>query len=166
MFLLSKLRNENRIPHIPLIMDSPMGDSVLRVFKNHKDWHKRSNKEINELIKASKIIKKNEETLEIIDTKESKVVIAGSGMITGGRVLTYLRQYLDQPEKSVLLIGFQAEETQGRAILEVASELKIQVKYIPVKAEIFNRRSLSSHADQAELLDWLSEIKLKQKKYS
>lgn len=159
MFILSKLKRENRIPNIPLIMDSPMGDRVLRIFKNHKDSHKRSNQEISELIGAFKIVKKYAETWEIIDKKESKIVIAGSGMITGGRVLTYLKQYLDRPETSVLLVGFQAEGTRGRALLEGATELKIQGKYIPVKAEIFNSQSLSSHADQEGLLDWLSEIK-------
>jgi metallo-beta-lactamase family protein len=164
MFLLSKLKRERRIPNIPLIMDSPMGDRVLRVFRNHKNAHKRSNQEIAELIEDFRIIKKYEETWEIIDKQESKIVIAGSGMITGGRVLTYLRQYLDRPETSVLLVGYQAEGTRGRALLEGATELKIQGKYIPVKAEIFNSQSLSSHADQEELLDWLSEIKTEPEK--
>jgi len=159
MFILSKLRKENRIPDIPFIMDSPMGDRVLRVFKSNQQWHKRSQAEITELIKAFKIIKKFEETWGVIDQPESKIVIAGSGMITGGRVLTYLRHYLDRPETTVLLVGYQAEGTRGRALLEGATELKIQGKYIPVKAEIFNSQSLSSHADQAELIDWLSEIK-------
>jgi metallo-beta-lactamase family protein len=164
MFLLSKLKREKRIPSIPLIMDSPMGDRVLRVFKNHKEWHKRSRKEISNLIDDFRIVKKYEETWEIIDKQESKIVIAGSGMITGGRVLTYLRQYLDRPETTVLLVGYQAEGTRGRALLEGATELKIQGKYIPVKAEVFNSESLSSHADQAELIDWLSEIKTEPEK--
>ncbi len=164
MFLLSKLKIENRIPDIPMIMDSPMGNRVLEVFKNNKNWHKISDQELNGLKDNFKIIKKYEETWEVISKPESKIVIAGSGMITGGRVLTYLKQYLSRPETSVLLVGYQAEGTRGRALLEGATELKIQGKYVPVKAEIFNSESLSSHADQTELLDWLSEIKVEPEK--
>ncbi|MFA7274744.1 MAG: MBL fold metallo-hydrolase [Crocinitomicaceae bacterium] len=164
MFILSKLKKENRIPNIPMFMDSPMGDRVLKVFKSNQIWHKRSHQEVDEMIENFRIVKKYEETWEIIDNPESKIVIAGSGMITGGRILTYLKQYLDRPETSVLLVGYQAEGTRGRALLEGAAELKIQGKYIPVKAEIFNSQSLSSHADQMELLDWLSEMQLQPEK--
>ena len=87
------------------------------------------------------------------------MVIAGSGMMSGGRVLTYLQQYLRHPETSILLAGFQAEGTRGRKLLEGASELKIYGKYYDVKAEVFNLQVLSAHADQSELLDWMSEIK-------
>jgi len=105
------------------------------------------------------VVKNFKETWEIVDKKESKIVIAGSGMVTGGRILTYLQYYIDLPETSVLLIGYQAEGTRGRALLEGYSELKFKGKFVPVKAKIYSIESLSSHADQTELLDWLSEIK-------
>ena len=82
----------------------------------------------------------------------------GVGM-SGGRVLTYLQQYLSRSETSVLLAGFQAEGTRGRKLLEGASELKIYGKHYDVKAEVFNLQVLSAHADQSELLDWMSDIK-------
>ena len=78
--------------------------------------------------------------------------------MTGGRVLTYLQQYLDRPETTLLLAGYQAEGTRGRSLLEGASELKIYGKYYDVKAEIMNLEVLSAHGDQGELLDWMSEI--------
>ena len=96
--------------------------------------------------------------------KKPKIVIAGSGMMSGGRVLTYLQQYLRKPETTILLAGYQAEGTRGRALLEGATELKIYGKHYPVKAEVVNLEVLSAHADQSELLDWMSEIKKEPKR--
>ncbi|MDH5379495.1 MAG: MBL fold metallo-hydrolase [Cyclobacteriaceae bacterium] len=159
MYLLWQLREKKAIPEIPMIMDSPMGANVLNVFHMHREWHKLPVDDCTKMCHTFRIIRDFKETWEVIDNKNTKIVIAGSGMISGGRVLTYLQQYLRKPETSVLLAGFQVEGTRGRALLEGASELKIYGKYYEVKAEVFNLQVLSAHADQTELLDWLSEIK-------
>ena len=158
MFLLWKLYNENQIPNIPIFIDSPMGNNVLSVFQNYPDWHKLPMKDFNAMNNRMNIITSYKETWETIDNKQPKVVIAGSGMVTGGRVLTYLQQLIDKPNTSVLLVGFQAEGTRGRQLLEGAHELKFFGKYYPVKAEIHHIESLSAHADQQGLLDWTSKI--------
>lgn len=80
-------------------------------------------------------------------------------MVTGGRVLTYLRYYLEKSETTVLLVGFQAEGTRGRQLQEGAHEIKIFGKYCKVEAQILNISSLSAHADQQGILNWLSEVK-------
>ena len=98
------------------------------------------------------------ETWEWINNDQPKVVIAGSGMVTGGRVLTYLRYYLERPETSVLLVGFQAEGTRGRDLLEGAKEIKIYGKFLKVMADVYSIETLSSHADQKELVEWLGDI--------
>ncbi|HNT79587.1 MAG TPA: MBL fold metallo-hydrolase [Bacteroidia bacterium] len=159
MYLLWQLREKNAIPDIPMIMDSPMGANVLKVFHDHREWHKLSIEHCDKMCNMFRIVKDFKETWEVIDNKNPKIVIAGSGMISGGRVLTYLQKYLERPETSILLAGYQAEGTRGRKLLEGASELKIYGKYYPIKAKVFNLQVLSAHADQAELLDWLSEIK-------
>lgn len=159
MFLLWKLYNENRIPNIPIFIDSPMGNNVLSVFQNFSDWHKIPMKDFNAMSKRMNIITSYKETWETIDNPQPKVVIAGSGMVTGGRVLTYLKQMIDKTNTSVLLVGYQAEGTRGRQMLEGAHELKFFGKYHPVKAEIHHIESLSAHADQQGLLNWTSEIK-------
>ena len=164
MYLLWKLQQKNAIPKIPMIMDSPMGLSVLEVFYNATDWHKLSVEEFTEMCQSFKIIEDYKETWETIDMPESKIIIAGSGMLSGGRVLTYLQQYLDRKETAILMVGFQAEGTRGRQLLEGAHELKIYGKYYDVKANIYNINALSAHADQEELLNWLSEIKGQAKK--
>lgn len=158
MFLLWKLYNENRIPNIPIFIDSPMGNNVLSVFQNFPDWHKLPMKDFNAMNNRMNIITSYKETWETIENLQPKVVIAGSGMVTGGRVLTYLKQLIDKTNTTVLLVGFQAEGTRGRQLLEGAQELKFFGKYYPVKAEIHHIESLSAHADQQGLLDWTSTI--------
>ncbi|MEH6763390.1 MAG: MBL fold metallo-hydrolase [Aequorivita antarctica] len=159
MFLLWKLYNEKRIPNIPIFIDSPMGNNVLSVFESFPDWHKLPMKDFNAMNNRMNIITSYKETWETIDNPQPKVVIAGSGMVTGGRVLTYLKQMIDKTNTTVLLVGYQAEGTRGRQMLEGAHELKFFGKYYPVKAEIHHIESLSAHADQQGLLDWTSNIK-------
>jgi len=159
MFLLWKLYKENKIPNIPIFVDSPMGNNVLSVFQNFPDWHKVPMKDFNAMNDRMNIITSYKETWETIDNPQPKVVIAGSGMVTGGRVLTYLKQMIDKTNTTVLLVGYQAEGTRGRQLLEGAHELKFFGKYYPIKAEIQHIESLSAHADQQGLLDWTSNIK-------
>ena len=159
MFILWKLYNERRIPKLPIFIDSPMGNNVLGVFEQFASWHKISLAEFSAMKQRMNIISSYKETWETIDDPRPKIVIAGSGMITGGRVLTYLKQLIDEPTTTVLLVGYQAEGTRGRQLLEGAHELKFFGKYYPVKAQVDHLESLSAHADQAGILDWLSEIK-------
>lgn len=97
--------------------------------------------------------------LKTKDDPRPKIVIAGSGMVTGGRVLTYLKQLIDVASTTVVLVGYMAEGTRGRQLLDGARELKLFGKYYLVKAKIIHLKSLSAHADQGELLDWMVEIK-------
>jgi metallo-beta-lactamase family protein len=161
MYWLWQLKNENRIPNIPYIIDTPMGIKVLDIFENNRNWHKLSQEDFTAMCKMFTMISDYQETIDTIYNKNPKVVIAASGMITGGRVLSYLEKYIGLPETTVIIIGYQAEGTRGRKLLEGASEIKIHGKYYGVKANIFNIESLSAHADQKGLLDWLSELKIK-----
>ena len=159
MYILWKLYKANKIPNIPIFIDSPMGNNVLDVFKRFPKWHKLSEEEYSAMCNHVNIIQSYKETWETIDDKRSKIVIAGSGMVTGGRVLTYLKQLIDEPSTTVLLVGYQAEGTRGRQLLEGAHEIKFFGKYYPVKATVKHLESLSAHADQEDLLNWMSNIK-------
>lgn len=86
------------------------------------------------------------------------VVIAASGVVTGGRVLSYLEHYIGLLETTVIIVGYQAEGTRGRKLLEGAKEIKIHGQYYPVKAKILEIQGLSAHGDQKDLLNWLSEL--------
>ncbi|MFD2915737.1 MBL fold metallo-hydrolase RNA specificity domain-containing protein [Psychroserpens luteus] len=159
MYILWKLYKKNKIPNIPIFIDSPMGNNVLDVFKRFPKWHKLSMDDYNAMCNHVNIIQSYKETWETIDDKRSKIVIAGSGMVTGGRVLTYLQQLIDEPSTTVLLVGYQAEGTRGRQLLEGAHEIRFFGKYYPVNATIKNIESLSAHADQKDLINWMSTIK-------
>ena len=159
MYLLWRLYQKNKIPNIPVYADSPMGNNVLSVFEKFPDWHKLTKKEYHEMYSHIHVITSYKETWETIDNPQPKIIIAGSGMVTGGRVLTYLKQLIDDYTTTVLLVGYQAEGTRGRKLLEGIKEVKIYGKYYTVNAEIHQIESLSAHADQQELLDWTSNIR-------
>ena len=159
MYVFWKLYRKNGIPNIPIIVDSPMGKNVLTVFEEFKTWHKLPLNDYYAMCNHMQITSSYKETWETIDDPRPKIVIAGSGMVTGGRVLTYLKYLLDQTSTTVLLVGYMAEGTRGRQLLEGASGLKLFGKYYEVKARIEHVESLSAHADQKELLDWMSGIK-------
>lgn len=159
MYTLWQLYKRNKIPNIPIFIDSPMGNNVLSVFEGFPEWHKLSMKEYRQMCDHFEIIGSYADTWKTIDDPRPKIVIAGSGMVTGGRVLTYLRQLIDIPSTSVLLVGYQAEGSRGRQLCEGAHEIKLFDKYYPVKANIRHLESLSAHADQNELLDWMKSIK-------
>lgn len=164
MYLIWQLKKEDRIPNIPYIIDTPMGISVLDVFKDNRIWHKLSMEECDEMCKIFTLISDFQDSMNAVYDKRPKVVIAASGMITGGRVLSYLEHLIDKPETTVTLVGYQAEGTRGRKLLEGATEIKIYGKYYPVLANILLIESLSAHGDQNDLLNWLSELVVKPKK--
>lgn len=158
MYMFWQLRKKGRIPDIPIYMDSPMGARVLEVFQNNRSWHRLSGAECTEMCAEIRIVQTIEETYQLIASPRLKIVIAGSGMATGGRVLLYFQKYLGNPTTTVLLAGYQAEGTRGRLLLEGATEVKLHGSYYPVRATIANAEGLSAHADQAGLLDWMKKL--------
>lgn len=159
MYLLFVLYRSGKIPKITMVLDSPMGNKVFSLFRKYESWHKISTSELNAIESIFKITQDVAETWQLLEDPRPKVVIAGSGMLSGGRVLTYLKQMLDDTRTIILLPGFMAPGTRGRALLEGANELKIHGRFYPVKAKVFQLQSLSAHADGPELLNWVSALK-------
>ncbi|MEO1033614.1 MAG: MBL fold metallo-hydrolase [Bacteroidota bacterium] len=159
MYILWQLYKKRKIPNIPIFIDSPMGNNVLEVFKRFPKWHRLSTEDYDAMCNHVNIVQSYRETWETIDDKRPKIVIAGSGMVTGGRVLTYLQQLIDEPSTTVLLVGYQAEGTRGRQLQDGVHEIRFFGKYYPVKATIKTIESLSAHADQDDLLKWMENIK-------
>lgn len=164
MYLIWQLKKEGKIPAIPYIVDTPMGIDVLQLFRNNLSWHKLKLHECEEMCKMFTLVTDYKKTIETIYDNRSKVVIAASGMMTGGRVLSYLEKYSAKPETTLIIVGYQAEGTRGRKLLEGAKELKIFGNYYEVKANVVEIQSLSAHADQKGLLDWLSALENKPQK--
>jgi metallo-beta-lactamase family protein len=107
------------------------------------------------------MITEYEDTIATIYDDQPKVIIAASGMLTGGRVLSYLERYIVRPETTVIIVGFQAEGTRGRKLLDGEKEIKLYGKYYPVAAKIVEIEGLSAHGDQDDLLNWLSKLEKK-----
>ena len=164
MYLIWQLKKEDRIPNMPYIIDTPMGISMLTIFENNKKWHKLSTEECEAMCNQFSLISDYQETINAIFDKRPKVVIAASGMITGGRVLSYLERYIGLPETTVIIVGYQAEGTRGRKLLDGANDIKIRGKYYEVQAKIVEIEGLSAHGDQSDLLNWLSALENKPKK--
>ncbi len=164
MYLIWQLRKSGAIPDMPFIMDSPMGSSVLEVFEKFHEWNRLAVEDFKAMTKIFHVVSEYKETMAFIKNHEPKIVIAGSGMVTGGRVLNYLQEYIGRAETTLLFVGYQAEGTRGRQLQDGIQEVKIYGKYYPVHAHIETIRGLSAHADQKGLLDWMSEIKSAPKK--
>jgi metallo-beta-lactamase family protein len=164
MYLLWQLKKEKRIPTIPYIIDTPMGINALDIFSNNKKWHKLSLEDCESMSEMFRLVSDYQESISVIFDHQPKVVIAASGMVTGGRVLSYLEHYISIPETTIIMVGYQAEGTRGRKLLEGVKEVKIHGKYHPVLATIIEIKGLSAHGDQKDLLHWLSDLENKPKK--
>ena len=164
MYLLWQLKEQNRIPNMPYVIDTPMGISVLDVFLENTKWHKLNPHQCEEMCKMFTMISSYKDTIEMIYNEKPKVIIAASGMITGGRVLSYLERYIVDEKNTVLMVGYQAEGTRGRKLLEGAKEIKFYGKYYPVNANVLLVEGLSAHGDQKDLINWLSELENKPQK--
>ena len=160
ILILNNLMDEKSIPALPIYLDSPMGAGITEIFQRHRDWHNLSEAECDSLTKNVHIIGSFEETLNVLDADgpKSKIIIAGSGMATGGRVLYYLKQLVGDSKNTVLLVGHQAAGTRGHQLSSGAATIEIEGEEFEVKAEISQIGSLSAHADQGDLLWWLGKF--------
>ncbi|MCR8560784.1 MBL fold metallo-hydrolase [Mucilaginibacter sp. BJC16-A38] len=161
MHLLYKLKFQKDIPvEIPVFLDSPMAASASKTLVKYPEWITIAPKEVSRMFSGLTINQDYEGTEKIIKRKGSKIVLAASGMLTGGRVLEYLKHYITDPKNTILIIGYQAEGTRGRALLNQTHEIKIHGQYYAVKARVKEIGGLSAHADQAELLTWLRDFEV------
>ncbi|HET9056357.1 MAG TPA: MBL fold metallo-hydrolase [Chitinophagaceae bacterium] len=159
MNLITGLKRKNKISHwLPVFLDSPMAADATEILCNNPKWHKLKHDECMSVCKDVVINRDWHNTKDIIHKHGSKIVISASGMLTGGRVLEYMKHLAPHENNIILLIGYQAEGTRGRALQNKAHEIKIHGKYVPVKARVVEISGLSAHADQSELIEWLKKF--------
>jgi metallo-beta-lactamase family protein len=158
IYLLHQLREENLLPNIPLYLDSPMGIDATRVYYEYKDWQRLSRLEIEQMYKDVFFVSDIEQSKLLVQDKKPKIIIAGSGMLEGGRILHYLNTHLENPLATLLFVGYQGQGTRGRAIMEGSSEIKFFGEYKKVRCQVRNISSLSAHADRREMITWLSKF--------
>jgi metallo-beta-lactamase family protein len=156
---LHRLISSGRIPGVPVFLDSPLAINATEVFANHPDDHRLSLAEAEAACALPRYVADVEESKQLDHDPMPKIIIAGSGMATGGRVLHHLKVYLPDPRHTILFAGYQAGGTRGADLVAGAEEIKIHGQYWPVKAQVQNLDMLSAHADGEEILDWLKHFK-------
>jgi metallo-beta-lactamase family protein len=163
MYYLRQLEDLQKIPKIPVYVDSPMALSATDLYVKYKEDHDlefaREEQGGDPLdVHTFHLTRSVAESKAINDVKTPCIIISASGMVTGGRVLHHLAQRLGDARNCVILGGFQAEGTKGRALQEGAETLSLFGQPVPVKAEIVEMGQFSAHAGKSELLRWLSGL--------
>lgn len=162
LFHLNDLVEHGRIPRIPIYIDSPLAIKLTTVYKKYEDYF---NTATNELVRSGDDILNfpglhlsltTEQSKEINHVPSPKVIIAGSGMSHGGRILHHELRYLPDPNNMILFVGYQGHGTLGRSILEGAKRATIFGEEINIRAEIRSLSGYSAHADQPHLVAWVS----------
>lgn len=165
LYTINQLQHQNRIPRIPIFVDSPMATSASKLYLECRDEHDDDMRialsEGDNPIEPDycEYVRDREASKALNVRPGPMVIIAGSGMITGGRVVHHLIQRLGDPSTIVVFTGYQAEGTPGRQLLEGASHIRLLGREIAVQASIEKLNSLSAHADQGEIMRWLGGFK-------
>ncbi|HVT75872.1 MAG TPA: MBL fold metallo-hydrolase [Acidimicrobiales bacterium] len=155
LHLLSQLRAQDRIPEVPTYLNSPMAVHATEMFCAHPNEHRLDDDECKAMCDGVELVRTADESKEISSRTGPQIVLAASGMATGGRVLHHLERLAPDRHNTILFVGFQAAGTRGEAMLAGAPNIKLYGSYVPVRAEIARIDSLSAHADAAELTTWL-----------
>ncbi len=164
VLLLHELANTHRIPNIPIFVDSPLAVNVTEVHRNHPECFDDetkaylSNGEDPFGFQRLKYVREAADSKKLNDLHGPFVVISASGMAEQGRILHHLRNNIEDPRNTVLITGFQAQDTLGRKLVEKWPEVKIFGEPMRVRAEIASLDELSGHADQHELLEWVRPL--------
>ncbi|MCA6064585.1 MBL fold metallo-hydrolase [Thalassolituus marinus] len=156
--ILQKLLEQNRIPTMPVYLNSPMAIRATEIFFSLHDEHKLSKEDCEKMDHITHYVKTVEESIELNNRKYPGIIISASGMASGGRVLHHLKTLVGDARNSVLFLGYQAAGTRGDSLTNGADHIKIHGQYFPVKAEVANLQALSSHGDYREISDWLKKM--------
>ena len=158
LFMLARLREEGRIPSAAVYVDSPMAVDTTDIYMRHEGEHRLSSAECDQLSKCAEFVRTVEESKLLTKSNDAKIVLAASGMLTGGRVLHHLLRWAGEARNTILLVGYQAEGTRGHALINGATQLKIYGENVQVKCDVRHIDGLSAHADAKQLMAWLASV--------
>lgn len=165
LYYMNELVNEGCLPQMMVVLDSPMAVKVTDVFKRHPELF---DKEMAAHIDAGTspfdlpglfLVQTAEQSKSINQIRGTAIIISGSGMCTGGRIKHHLANNISRQENTILFVGYQAQGTLGRIILEGEKEVRILGEMYPVKAQVSKINGFSAHADRDELTGWLRKLK-------
>jgi metallo-beta-lactamase family protein len=152
---IQQLKDRGDIRDVPVYLNSPMAASATQVFQHHLGELRLTREECDAMASVARIVETPDESRELNTRRGPMVIIAASGMATGGRVVHHLKAFAPHPRNTILFAGFQAGGTRGATIAGGASTVRIHGEDVPVRAEVAMLDSISAHADAAEIVEWL-----------
>jgi len=164
IYLIHLLKEEESIPNIPVYLDSPMGVKSTLVFEKYPKYQDLSKFVTDNMYSNVKFISNYDESKLVVADKKPKIILAGSGMLEGGRMLHYIANHGKSQNNTILFVGFQAVGTRGRDLVQGTKQIKFFGEYYEVQSEIKSISSMSAHGDRNEMLDWMKNIKIPPKK--
>ncbi|MCQ2391323.1 MAG: MBL fold metallo-hydrolase [Kiritimatiellae bacterium] len=171
LYFLNRLLAAKRIYPIPVYIDSPLSQKATKIYEKHTGCY---NDEARQLLAEGinpltfpglKFVETPEQSKSLNDLRGPMIIIAASGMCEGGRVLHHLKECVSDPRNIVLIVGFQAENTLGRRLVEYHDPIKILGEEVPLKARVQTINALSAHADKKGLMDWFDGVKMDVKQF-
>jgi metallo-beta-lactamase family protein len=165
LFYLDELLFENTIPHLMVFLDSPMAAQITEIFKRHQELF---DEDVRQMVVQNrspfelpglKVTATSEESKAINHISGTCLIIAGSGMCTGGRIKHHLANNISRKESTIMFVGYQAQGTLGRQLVDGAKQVRILGQKYKVKAKVVQINGFSAHADKNEMLNWLQKFK-------
>ncbi|MEB3702784.1 MBL fold metallo-hydrolase [Candidatus Bealeia paramacronuclearis] len=164
LYYIMSLKQQDKIPDIPVFLDSPMSINATDIFCNHLGEHRLSDQQCDLMGKGATYVRESEGSKKLDSHNLSRIIISASGMATGGRILHHLKFFAPDPRNTILFTGYQADGTRGDRMIQGEEEIRIFGEMVPLRAEVVSLSNTSAHADYEEILGWLSHFKRPPKK--
>jgi metallo-beta-lactamase family protein len=158
LYYIGRLKQDGRIPDVPIYLDSPMAVNATSIYAKHSDEHRLGEEEYRQLFAGVHYVNSVEESKALSQRRGPMVVVSASGMATGGRVLHHIKAFGPDPRNTILFAGYQAGGTRGASLVGGADSIKIHGEYVAVQARVESLNNLSAHADSVEILEWLGHF--------
>lgn len=163
LFEITELKRAGEVPPIPVYLNTPMGSEVSKYYEEHPTFHRLGPGQFAEMMSEVRTVKTAQDSKALNEQQGPMIIIAASGMLTGGRVLHHLKAFAPDPRNIILLAGFQSPGTRGWSLINGAQEVKVHGHYVEIKCKVVPSDSFSAHADRKDLLNWLQAAETKPK---
>lgn len=152
---LYRLMRDGALPKVPVYVNSPMASHATEMYHRHLEEHQLAAGEFEAIYDYAHMVESVADSKALNERHGPMIIIAGSGMMTGGRVLHHIRAFGSNPRNAIVIAGYQAEGTRGRLLADGASTLRIFGDDVPIGAEVIELSTMSAHADADEILEWM-----------
>ena len=152
---VSRLMKAGRIPNVPVYLNSPMAVNATHMYESHREEHRVDAEEFRDMYSLARLVKTVEESKQLNERHGPMIIVAASGMMTGGRVLHHVVAFGQDANNAILLSGYQAGGTRGASLVAGERSLRIFGQDVPIRAEVIALQSMSGHADADQILDWM-----------